>query len=80
MAGHCQKWQKSSLEAEKRPAMEQNRSKEMNCQLINRVAQSAGIGGLDPSIAKDLIDSKDPKHTLFFSSSRKHICRDLRTF
>ena len=30
-----------------------------------RVAQSAGIGGLDPSIAKDLIDSKDPKHTLF---------------
>ena len=32
---------------------------------IGRVAQSAGIGGLDPSIAKDLIDSKDPKHTLF---------------
>ena len=30
-----------------------------------RVAQSAGIGGLDPSIAKDLIDSEDPKHTLF---------------
>ena len=37
-----------------------------------RVAQSAGIGGLDPSIAKDLIDSEDPKHTLF--------CRDLRAF
>ena len=32
-----------------------------------RVAQSAGIGGLDPSIAKDLIDSEDPKHTLFCS-------------
>ena len=31
----------------------------------DRVAQSAGIGGLDPSIAKDLIDSEDPKHTLF---------------
>ena len=30
-----------------------------------RVAQSAGIGGLDPSIAKDLIDSEDPKHTMF---------------
>ena len=29
------------------------------------MAQSAGIGGLDPSIAKDLIDSEDPKHTLF---------------
>ena len=33
--------------------------------LSPRVAQSAGIGGLDPSIAKDLIDSEDPKHTLF---------------
>ena len=33
--------------------------------LTSRVAQSAGIGGLDPSIAKDLIDSEDPKHTLF---------------
>ena len=33
--------------------------------LYIRVAQSAGIGGLDPSIAKDLIDSEDPKHTLF---------------
>ena len=32
---------------------------------VFRVAQSAGIGGLDPSIAKDLIDSEDPKHTLF---------------
>ena len=32
---------------------------------VHRVAQSAGIGGLDPSIAKDLIDSEDPKHTLF---------------
>ena len=30
-----------------------------------RAAQSAGIRGLDPSIAKDLIDSDDPKHTLF---------------
>ena len=35
------------------------------CLLTDRVAQSAGIGGLDPSIAKDLIDSEDPKHTLF---------------
>ena len=26
---------------------------------------SAGIWGLDPSIAKDLIDSKGPKHMLF---------------
>ena len=33
--------------------------------LRSRVAQSAGIGGLDPSIAKDLIDSEYPKHTLF---------------
>ena len=33
--------------------------------LLHRVAQSAGIGGLDPSIAKALIDSEDPKHTLF---------------
>ena len=31
---------------------------------LKRVSQSAGIGGLDPSIAKDLIDSEDPKHTL----------------
>ena len=30
-----------------------------------RVAQSAGIGELDSSIAKDLIDSEDPKHTQF---------------
>ena len=30
-----------------------------------RVEKSAGIWGLDPSIAKDLIYSKDPKHTLF---------------
>ena len=30
-----------------------------------RVAQSAGIGELDSSIAKDLIDSEDPEHTLF---------------
>ena len=29
------------------------------------MAQSAGIGELDSSIAKDLIDSEDPKHTLF---------------
>ena len=28
----------------------------------NRAAQ---IWGLDPSIAKDLIDSEDPKHMLF---------------
>ena len=28
-----------------------------------------GIGGLDPSITKDLIDSKDPKHTL--------VCREI---
>ena len=27
------------------------------------MAQSAGIGGLDPSIAKDPIDSEDPQHT-----------------
>ena len=32
---------------------------------VTRVAQSVGIWGLDPSIAKDLIDSEDPKHTLF---------------
>ena len=31
----------------------------------SRAAKSAGIKGLDPSIAKDLIDSEDPKHTLF---------------
>ena len=37
-----------------------------------RVAQSAGIGGLDPSIAKDLIDSEDPKHMLF--------CREIAFF
>ena len=30
-----------------------------------RAAKSAGIGELDSSIAKDLIDSEDPKHTLF---------------
>ena len=30
-----------------------------------RVAQSAGIGELDSSIAKDLIDREDPKHTQF---------------
>ena len=29
------------------------------------MAQSAGIGELDSSIAKDLIDSEDPKHTQF---------------
>ena len=34
-------------------------------EMESRVAQSVGIGGLDPSIAKDLIDSEDPKHTLF---------------
>ena len=33
----------------------------------SRVVQSAGIGELDSSIAKDLIDSKDPKHTQFCS-------------
>ena len=33
--------------------------------MAGRVAQSAGIGGLDPSIAMDLIDSEDPKHTMF---------------
>ena len=31
----------------------------------SRAAKSAGIGELDSSIAKDLIDSEDPKHTLF---------------
>ena len=30
-----------------------------------RAAKSAGIGELDSSIAKDLIDREDPKHTLF---------------
>ena len=30
-----------------------------------RAAKRAGIGELDSSIAKDLIDSEDPKHTLF---------------
>ena len=43
-----------------------------------RVAQCAGIGELDSSIAKDLIDSEEPKHTLF--SREKRICRDLRAF
>ena len=33
--------------------------------MVNRAAKSAGIGELDSSIAKDLIDSEDPKHTLF---------------
>ena len=33
--------------------------------VLVRVAQSAGIGELDSSIAKDLIDSEDPKHTQF---------------
>ena len=32
---------------------------------VSRAAKSAGIGELDSSIAKDLIDSEDPKHTLF---------------
>ena len=36
-----------------------------NILTLYRVAQSAGIWGLDPSIAKDLIDSEDPKHTMF---------------
>ena len=40
--------------------------------VLFRVAQSAGIGGLDPSIAKDLIDTEDPKHTLF--------CREIAFF
>ena len=31
----------------------------------SRAAKTAGIGGLDPSITKDIIDSEDPKHTLF---------------
>ena len=30
-----------------------------------RAAKSAGIWWFDPSIAKDLIDSEDPKHRLF---------------
>ena len=30
-----------------------------------RAARSEGIGELDSLIAKDLIDSEDPKHTLF---------------
>ena len=33
--------------------------------VYRRAAKSAGIGELDSSIAKDLIDSEDPKHTLF---------------
>ena len=33
--------------------------------VLSRAAKSAGIGELDSSIAKDLIDSEDPKHTLF---------------
>ena len=33
--------------------------------LYIRVAYSAGTGEPGASIAKDLIDSKDPKHTLF---------------
>ena len=38
-------------------------SPEVNIQ--PRVAQSAGIWGLDPSISKDLIYRENPKHTLF---------------
>ena len=34
-------------------------------QVTSRAAKRAGIGELDSSIAKDLIDSEDPKHTLF---------------
>ena len=45
---------------------------------LSRVAQSAGIGELDSSIAKDLIDSEDPKHTLF--CRKKRICREKRAF
>ena len=37
----------------------------LNWSLHARAAKSAGIGELDSSIAKDLIDSEDPKHTLF---------------
>ena len=33
--------------------------------VMNRAAKSVGIWGLDPTIAKDLNDSEDPKHTLF---------------
>ena len=33
--------------------------------LYVRAAKLAGIGELDSSIAQDLIDSEDPKHTLF---------------
>ena len=37
-----------------------------HCQvLVRRVAWSAGSGQEASSIAKDLINSKDPKHTLF---------------
>ena len=36
-----------------------------NVDNITRAAKSAGIGELDSSIAKDLIDSQHPKHTLF---------------
>ena len=32
---------------------------------VGRVAKSAGTGEPRSSIAKDLIDSEDPKHTLF---------------
>ena len=35
------------------------------CEAVTRVAESARSGGGASSIAKDLIDSEDPKHTLF---------------
>ena len=43
--------------------------------LTSRVAQSAGIGGLDPSIAKDLIDSEDPKHKTRFEYEVRIYCQ-----
>ena len=35
------------------------------CEAVTRVEESARSGGGASSIAKDLIDGEDPKHTLF---------------
>merc|ERR1712012_424301 len=49
-----------------------------------RVAESAGTGEPGSSIAKDLIDSEDPKHTLFCCETafvaKLHLSRFTRFF
>ena len=67
---HCNN--KNTIASKEAELAQQIREISFEHLLLYRVAQSAGIGGLDPSIAKDLIDSEDPKHTLF--------CRDLLAF